>query len=201
LPVLGIGEEAIVEGTVTEARDRHQNPGKIASLARKRHFSERKNAVPLEPTISLLQIETPRVTQPSIWTKVVPWAAQIVVALILAQTLFFKFTYAPETQVIFANRGGRPAATALGVVELLCVILLLVPRTAAIGAALSLLVISGAIFTHLTSLGVQVVDPATGKGDGGLLFGLAVVVALGSAVVLGFRWRQLPYLSRLFPSA
>ena len=84
---------------------------------------------------------------------------------------------------------------------MLCVILLLVPRTAAIGAALSLLVISGAIFTHLTSLGVQVVDPATGKGDGGLLFGLAVVVALGSAVVLGFRWRQLPYLSRLFPSA
>jgi hypothetical protein len=131
---------------------------------------------------------------------VVPCAAQVVVALILAQTLFFKFTYAPETQVIFADRGGRPAATALGVVELLCVILLLVPRTAAIGAALSLLVISGAIFTHLTSLGIQVVDPATGEGDSGLLFGLALVVALGSAVVLGFRWRQLPYLGRLFPS-
>ena len=156
--------------------------------------------MPLEPTISLLQIETPRVIQPSIWAKVVPWAAQIVVALILAQTLFFKFTYAPETQVIFADRGGRPAATALGVVELLCVSLLLVPRTAAIGAALSLLVISGAIFTHLTSLGVQVVDPATGKGDGGLLLGLAVVVALGSAVVLGFRWRQLPFLGVLFPA-
>jgi hypothetical protein len=62
-------------------------------------------------------------------------------------------------------------------------------------------VISGAIFTHLTSLGIQVVDPATGEGDGGLLFGLALVVALGSAVVLGFRWRQLPYLDRLFPSA
>ena len=170
-------------------------------MARKRHFSERKNAVPLESTISLLQIETPRVIQPSIWTKVVSWAAQIVVALILAQTLFFKFTYAPETQVIFANRGGRPAATALGVVELLCVILLLVPRTAAIGAALSLLVISGAIFTHLTSLGIQVVDPATGEGDGGLLFALAVVVALGSVVVLGFRRRQLPYLDRLLPSA
>jgi hypothetical protein len=132
---------------------------------------------------------------------VVPWAAQVVVALILAQTLFFKFTYAPETQVIFADRGGRPAATAVGIVELLCVILLLVPRSAAIGAALSLLVISGAIFTHLTSLGIQVVDPATGEGDGGLLFGLAVVVALGSAVVLGFRWRQLPYLGRLCPSA
>ena len=138
---------------------------------------------------------------PSVWTRVVPWSAQIVVALILAQTLFFKFTYAPETQVIFASRGGRPAATAVGIAELLCVILLLVPRTAAIGAVLSLLVISGAIFTHLTSLGIQVVDPTTGEGDGGLLFGLAVLVALGSAVVLVFRWQQLPYVSRLLPSA
>jgi uncharacterized membrane protein YphA (DoxX/SURF4 family) len=150
--------------------------------------------MPLEPATSLLQTEAPRVIQPSVWTKVVPWAAQVVVALILAQTLFFKFTYAPETQVIFATRGGRPAATAVGVVELLCVILLLVPRTAAIGAALSLFVISGAIFTHLTSLGIQVVDPATGEGDGGLLFGLALTVAVGSLVVLAFRWRKLPFV-------
>jgi hypothetical protein len=54
-------------------------------------------------------------------------------------------------------------------------------------------VISGAIFTHLTSLGVQVVDPATGEGDGGLLFALAVLVALGSVVVLAFRWQELPF--------
>jgi hypothetical protein len=126
---------------------------------------------------------------------VIPWVAQIAVACILAQTLFFKFTYAPETRVIFADRGGRPAATAVGVVELLCVLLLLVPRTAAVGAALSLLVIGGAIFTHLTSLGIQVVDPATGEGDGGLLFGLALAVALGSLVVLAFRWRQLPFVT------
>ena len=156
-----------------------------------------------EPVTKPFQGEAPGIVQspPGAWAKLIPWAAQVVVALILAQTLFFKFTYAPETQVIFADRGGRTAATAVGLAELLCVILLLVPRTAAIGAALSLLVISGAIFTHLTSLGIQVVDPATGEGDSGLLFGLAVVVALGSAVVLGFRWRQLPYLDRLFPSA
>jgi hypothetical protein len=134
-----------------------------------------------------LQAETP-----GVWNKLVPWAAQVVVALILAQTLFFKFTYAPETRVIFADRGGRPAATAVGLVELLCVVLLLVPRTAAVGAALSLLVICGAIFTHLTSLGIQVVDPGTGEGDGGLLFGLALAVAIGSSVILAYRWRQLP---------
>jgi uncharacterized membrane protein YphA (DoxX/SURF4 family) len=147
---------------------------------------------------SLLRVEAAALTPspPSLWARATPWTAQVVVALILAQTLFFKFTYAPETQVIFANRGGRPAATAVGLVELLCVILLLVPRTAPCGAALSLCVIGGAIFTHLTSLGIQVVDPATGEGDGGLLFGLALVVALGSILVLVFRWRELPFLGQ-----
>jgi uncharacterized membrane protein YphA (DoxX/SURF4 family) len=132
--------------------------------------------------------------------RLVPWLFQGMAALILAQTLFFKFTYAPETQVIFAERGGYPAAVAVGILELVCVVLLLIPRTAALGAVLSLFVISGAIFTHLTSLGIQVTDPATGEGDGGLLFGLAVLVAVGSVVVLAFRWRQLPGLGRLFPS-
>jgi uncharacterized membrane protein YphA (DoxX/SURF4 family) len=130
--------------------------------------------------------------------QVIPWAAQIIVAVILAQTLFFKFTYAPETQVIFASRGGRPAATAVGTVELICAILLLIPRTAALGALLALLTISGAIFTHLTSLGIQIEDPVTHEKDGGLLFGLAVAVAVGALVVLAFRWRQLPYVGRVF---
>jgi uncharacterized membrane protein YphA (DoxX/SURF4 family) len=128
--------------------------------------------------------------------RLVPWVAQIGVAAILAQTLFFKFTYAPETQVIFGERGGRPAATAVGIVELICVVLLLIPRTAALGAVLALATIMGAIFTHLTALGIQVVDPQTGEGDGGLLFGLALTAALGSLVVLAYRWRQLPYLTR-----
>jgi hypothetical protein len=128
--------------------------------------------------------------------KLAPWVPQVVVAVILAQTLFFKFTYAPETQVIFGPRGGRLAAMAVGLMELVCVILLLIPRTAAIGAVLSVFVISGAIFTHLTSLGIQVVDPTTGEGDGGLLFGLAVIVALGSLAVLFFRWRELPLVGR-----
>lgn len=128
----------------------------------------------------------------------ISWGAQIVVAGILLQTLFFKFTYAPETQVIFGPRGGRPAATIAGVFELICVILLLIPQTAALGALMSLLVINGAIFTHLTSLGIQIVDPATGESDGGLLFGLALVVMAGSAVVLALRWRTLPYLRQYF---
>ena len=133
-------------------------------------------------------------------SKVAAWAAQLIVAAILAQTLFFKFTYAPETQVIFASRGGRPAAIAIGVIELVCAILLLTPHYAVVGALLSLLVISGALFTHLTSLGIEIVDPATGQGDGGLLFGLAVTVALGSLIILSLRRHELPRISSLLPS-
>jgi hypothetical protein len=132
------------------------------------------------------------------WPAAVSWGAQLGVAAILAQTLYFKFTYAPESQVIFADRGGRLAATAVGLAELLCVILLLIPRTAAVGAVLSLLVIGGALFTHLTSLGIAVKDPATGDSDGGLLFGLAVTVAVGSLAILALRWRQLPLLPEQF---
>ena len=150
-----------------------------------------------EPAVqTLLSAPSAQGNSPPNYVRYVPWAAQILVALILAQTLFFKFTYAPETQVIFGTRGGRPAATGVGMVELLCVVLLLIPRTAASGALLSLLVISGAIFTHLTSLGVQIIDPVTRKGDGGLLFFLACVVALGSLLILAFRWRELPLLRR-----
>jgi hypothetical protein len=125
--------------------------------------------------------------------RVVTWAAQVVVAVVLAQTLFFKFSYAPETQVIFADRGGRAAATVVGLLELVCVVLLLVPRTAALGALLALVTISGALFTHLTSLGISIpIAPGSEETDGGTLFVLALLVAAGSLVVLGVRRRQLP---------
>jgi len=125
------------------------------------------------------------------------WIAQIIVAAILMQTLFFKFIYAPETRVIFADLGGRPMATLVGIVELACVVLLLIPRTAAIGAVLALGTIGGAIFSHLFILGVQITNPETGEKDGGLLFGLALIVAVGAGFVLVMRWRELPGLGRL----
>jgi len=129
---------------------------------------------------------------------VVSWMAQVTVAVILLQTLYFKFTYSPETAYIFEDRGGRPAATLIGSLELVAAILLLTPRRVAIGAALALGLISGAIFTHLTALGLEVKDPATGEGDGGLLFGLAITVAVGSLGILCLRWRQLPRIHRWF---
>jgi hypothetical protein len=126
--------------------------------------------------------------------KVLSWVLQVVVAVILLQTLFFKFTGAPESVYIFSTLGVEPwGRIASGVCELIAAGLLLYPRTAAMGAALSLGVISGAIFSHSAKLGIAL----TAVGDRGELFALALVVFVGSAVVLIIRRRELPFAGAL----
>jgi hypothetical protein len=121
----------------------------------------------------------------------VSWCCQLVAAGILAQTLFFKFTAAPESVFIFTRLGVEPwGRLASGGVELVAVGLLLVPRTAAPGALLALGVMTGAILAHLTRLGIAV------QGDGGLLFALALVTWGCAAVVLWLRRAQLPLPAR-----
>jgi putative oxidoreductase len=123
--------------------------------------------------------------------KVLSWVLQAVVAVILLQTLFFKFTGAPESVYIFSKLGAEPwGRIASGVFELVAAALLLFPRTVAVGALMSLGVISGAIFSHLTKLGVALTE----VGDRGELFALALVVFVGSAVVLFIRRRELPFV-------
>jgi len=118
---------------------------------------------------------------------VASWILQIATAGILFQTLFFKFTGAEESVYIFTKVGAEPwGRLGSGVVELVATILLLVPGTASIGAVIALGVISGAIVSHLTLLGIEV------KGDGGLLFGLAVAVFLMSLTILVLRRHELP---------
>lgn len=115
------------------------------------------------------------------------WIAQIVAAVILAQTLFFKFTGAEESKYIFSTLGVEPWGRYFaGSVELVAVVLLLVPRSASVGAALAIGVMLGAIFSHLTKLGLVV------KDDGGFLFALAVTTLVASAVVLFIRRGELP---------
>jgi putative oxidoreductase len=115
------------------------------------------------------------------------WLLQIVVAVILLQTLFFKFTGAEESIYIFTAVGAEPwGRYGSGVMELVAAVLLLIPSTVALGAALAAGVGVGAVFSHLTVLGIDV------KGDGGLLFGLACVVLAGSALVLALHRRELP---------
>ena len=121
------------------------------------------------------------------------WIARVVVAIILVQTLFFKFTAAPESVYIFETVGQEPVGRiGSGVVELIASVLLFVPGLTAVGALLALGTMSGAIFFHLTKLGIVVQE------DGGTLFALALVVWAGSAFLLFLYRRTLPVIgSRL----
>ena len=114
---------------------------------------------------------------------------QLIAAGILVQTLFFKFTGAEESVYIFTRLGLEPwGRIGSGVTELIACVLLLTPRTVPLGAIPALGVISGAIVSHVTKLGIVV------KGDGGLLFALAIVVFVASAVVLVIRRAQIPVI-------
>jgi uncharacterized membrane protein YphA (DoxX/SURF4 family) len=98
------------------------------------------------------------------------WAAQIIAAIILAQTLFFKFTAAPESVALFTKLGVEPFGRILaGIMELITVILLLIPRKAWIGAIFGIMTMGGAIMAHLTVIGIE------SNGDGGELFFLALI--------------------------
>lgn len=126
----------------------------------------------------------------------VSWLLQLVVAGILLQTLFFKFTGAPESVYIFRTVGAEPwGRIGSGVVELVASVLLLVPSTVTLGAILVLGTMSGAILSHLTILGIAVM------GDGGLLFGLALTAFVSSAVILTIRRSEIPVLRRYFRTA
>lgn len=124
---------------------------------------------------------------------IVSWVAQILAAAILAQTLYFKFTGAPESVYIFSTLGMEPwGRIGTGVMELVAAILLLVPPTAALGAVLAIGLMAGAIFFHLVKLGISV------QGDGGLLFALAVTVFVCGATVALLRRTQIPFLGMFF---
>ena len=125
----------------------------------------------------------------------ISWAAQLIVAVILLQTLYFKFTGAPESVHIFETLGLEPIGRiGSSVAELVASILLLIPSTAALGGLVAAGVMIGAIGSHLfTPLGIDVL------GDGGLLFGMAVTVFVLSLLVAYLRRRDLPIIGERLP--
>ena len=135
------------------------------------------------------------------------WICRIVAAVILLQTLFFKFTAAPESVYIFTKVGtfihsfipvaaisaievsGRIGS---GIVELIAAVLLLTPRFVWAGAVLAIAATGGALASHLTFLGIEV------QGDKGLLFFLAIIVVVASAIALFLHRMQIPALGKRF---
>lgn len=102
---------------------------------------------------------------------IIAWICRIVAAVILLQTLYFKFTAHPESVELFSKLGVEPwGRIGTGVIELITGVLLLIPATAFIGGFLGIGLMMGAILSHLTVIGIE------SKGDGGQLFLLAIVV-------------------------
>ncbi len=102
----------------------------------------------------------------------------IAAAIILIETLYYKFSAHPDSVLLFTTLGVEPwGRIGLGIVELITAILLIVPRTTAIGSVIGLGIISGAIFSHLFIIGINF------NNDGGALFTLAMVVFVCCAIV------------------
>ena len=119
------------------------------------------------------------------------WLLRLTAAVILLQTLFFKFTAAPESVYIFTKVGAEPwGRIGSGVVELIAAALLLTPRFNWLGSLMALGVMAGAIASHLTVLGIEV------QGDKGLLFTLALIVFIASATNLAIHRAEIPIIGR-----
>lgn len=111
--------------------------------------------------------------------KAISIILRLVAAAIMLQTLYFKFTAQPESVYIFSQIGIEPwGRIGTGIVELIASILLLIPRTIALGALLAIGLMLGAIATHLLILGIEV------QGDGGQLFAYALIVLVSCAILL-----------------
>jgi uncharacterized membrane protein YphA (DoxX/SURF4 family) len=122
------------------------------------------------------------------------WIPRIIAAIIMLQTLFFKFSGAEESIYIFRTVGIEPwGRYGSGVVELVASILIIIPRYSIFGAILALGTMSGAIFFHLTLLGIEVMQ------DGGQLFIYALLVFFSASLIIFYDSAKLMSLfNRIF---
>ena len=110
--------------------------------------------------------------------QIILWSSRIVAAVIMLQTLFFKFTAAPESVYIFTKVGIEPVGRiGSGIAELIASLLILYPKTSVWGAILAVGVMAGAIASHLFILGIEVMD------DHGQLFIYALLVMIASLYI------------------
>jgi len=120
------------------------------------------------------------------------WILKLIAAIIMLQTLFFKFTAAEESVYIFTQLSMEPyGRIGIGILELIASTLILLPKTTVYGAVLAIGLMAGALFFHITTLGIEV------KGDGGQLFVYALVVLLTSLTLVVIYRTQLYDLIRL----
>ncbi len=111
---------------------------------------------------------------------------RLTVAVIFLQTLYFKFTAHPDSVYIFTALGAEPyGRIGLGLLELFTAILILLPRTQLFGMLASLVIILGAVASHIVVIGIAI------KNDGGGLFILALIVLIATSIFLYLQKNEL----------
>jgi putative oxidoreductase len=124
--------------------------------------------------------------------RIIGWLLRLIAAFIMIQSLFFKFSGAEESIYIFSKLGMEPwGRIGTGIIELFASALLLIPRTTWLGAIAGIGTMSGAIFFHLTTLGIEV------QGDNGQLFIYAVITLVCCAVLFLMDWQKAQKALRL----
>jgi uncharacterized membrane protein YphA (DoxX/SURF4 family) len=124
------------------------------------------------------------------------WLLRLLAAGLMLQTLYFKFTAQPESVYIFSQMGIEPwGRIATGIAELVAAVLLLLPATVTIGAALATGIMLGAVASHVFVLGIAI------QNDHGQLFAYALIVLTASLLVLVLHRQQLmAFRQKLFTS-
>ncbi len=121
---------------------------------------------------------------------IITWILQLIVVIIIGQTLPFKFGAHPDSVALFTELGMEPNGRILtGVLELFACLLLIIPASAVYGALLAAGLMSGAVLGHITQLGFE--------GNNAIGY-LAVVTLILSCSILYLRRRQLPIIHRMF---
>ncbi|MEL4308710.1 DoxX family protein [Joostella sp. CR20] len=117
--------------------------------------------------------------------------AALVAAILLLQSLYFKFSAHPDSIKLFTQLGAEPVGRiGLGIVELVTGLLLIFRKTSHFGALIGIGLMIGAIFSHITIIGINY------NNDGGTLFALACIVLICCITVLIVKDVKLPFLSK-----
>lgn len=108
-----------------------------------------------------------------------PLVLKVVLAIILLQTLFFKFTASPESVYIFSKLNIEPyGRIGSGIIELFASFLLFFKRTKFYASMVIFGTMAVALLSHLFVLGIEIMN------DGGTLFLLACVCFLISGYLI-----------------
>lgn len=118
--------------------------------------------------------------------KITSWATAVISAVIMLQTLYFKFTGAPESVYIFTQLGIEPVGRiGIGVAELIASVALVIPKSRFFGALITISLMTGAVVGHLTQIGIEVMN------DSGYLFTLCLIVLSNAFICLYLERKQL----------